>query len=119
MVLRNFFFWPFPSIRGSFLQTVLFSTSVSFAPTSPISSFTTSKILLFGLLLFLFPGASISIIFLPTYSWFLLMTCQYHLSLPSLIFISNHSTLTVPLMYLFLILSFVVTPIANLNISSL
>ena len=44
------------------------------------------------------------------------MTCPYHLSLPSLIFIPNHSTLTVPLMYSFLILSFLVTPIANLNI---
>ena len=44
------------------------------------------------------------------------MTCPYHFSLPSLIFIPNRSTLTVPLMYmyLFLILSFLVTPIANL-----
>ena len=44
------------------------------------------------------------------------MTCPYHLSLPSLVFIPKHSTLTVPLMYSFLILSFLVTPIANLNI---
>ena len=44
------------------------------------------------------------------------MTCPCHLSLPSLIFIPNRSTLTVPLMYSFLILSFLVTPIANLNI---
>ena len=44
------------------------------------------------------------------------MTCPYHLSLPSLIFIPNRSTLTVLLMYSFLILSFLVTPIANLNI---
>ena len=44
------------------------------------------------------------------------MTCPYHLSLPSLIFIPNRSTLTVPLMYSFLILSFLVTPIAKLNI---
>ena len=44
------------------------------------------------------------------------MTCPYHLSLPSLIFIPNRSTLTVPLMYSFLILSFLVTSIANLNI---
>ena len=42
------------------------------------------------------------------------MTCQF--SLPSLIFIPNRSTLTVPLMYSLLILSFLVTPIANLNI---
>ena len=44
------------------------------------------------------------------------MTCPYHLSLPSLIFIPNRSTLTVPLMYSLIILSFLVTPIANLNI---
>ena len=44
------------------------------------------------------------------------MTCPYHLSLSLLIFISNRSTLTVPLIYSFLILSFLVTPIANLNI---
>ena len=44
------------------------------------------------------------------------MTFPYHLILPSLIFILNRSTLTVPLIYSFLILSFLVTPIANLNI---
>ena len=44
------------------------------------------------------------------------MTCPYHLSLPSLVFIPNRSTLTVLLMYSFLILSFLITPIANLNI---
>ena len=90
------------------LQTFLSSTSVSFSTNSPISSFTTSKNLLFGLPLLLFPGNSISIIFLPAYSWSLLMTCPNHLSLPSLIFISNRSTLTVLLMYSFLILSFLV-----------
>ena len=99
-----------------FLQTFLSSTFVSFAPTSSISSFTTSTNLLFGLPLFLFPGNFISIIFLPTYSWSVLMTCPYHLSLPSLIFIPNLSILTVLLIYSFLILSFLVTPIANLNI---
>ena len=90
--------------------------SISFTPTSFIFSFTTSKNLLFGLPLFLFPGNSISIIFLPTYSWSLLMTCPYHLSLPSLIFIPNRSTLTILLMCSFLILSFLVTPIVNLSI---
>ena len=44
------------------------------------------------------------------------MTCLYHFSLSSLIFIPNRFTLTVLLMYLFLILSFLITPIANLNI---
>ena len=93
----------------SVFNIVLFCTSF------PISSFTTSKNLLFGLPL-LFFGNSISIIFPSTYSWSLLTTCPYHLSLPSLIFISNRSTLTVLLMQSFLILSFLVTPTANLNI---
>ena len=64
--------WP---QRITILHIFLSSTSVSFAPTSPISSFTTSKNLFFGLPLFLFPGNSVSMIFLPTYSWSLLMTC--------------------------------------------
>ena len=84
--------WPQHTI---ILHIFLSSTSVSFTPTSP-----------FGLPLLLFPGNSISIIFLPTYSWSLLMTCPYHLRLPSLIFIPNRSTLTVLLMCSFLILSF-------------
>ena len=104
--------WP---QRIIFFHIFLSSTSVSFAPTFPIS-FTTSRNLLFGLPLFLFPGNSISIIFLLTYSWSLLMTCLYHLDLSSLIFIPNRSTLTALLMCSFLILSFLVTPIANLSI---
>ena len=44
------------------------------------------------------------------------MTCPYYLGLPPLIFIPNRSTLIVPLMCSFLILSFLVIPIANLNI---
>ena len=68
----------------------------------------TSKNLFFGLPLLHHPSF--------TYSWSLLITCPYHLSLPSLIFISNRSTLTVPLMYSFLILSFLVTATANLNV---
>ena len=105
--------WP---QRIIILHVFLSSTSVSFAPTSPISSFTTSKNRLFGFPLLLFPGNSISMTFLPTYSWSLLMTCPYHLSLPSLNFIPNRSTLTVLLMCSFLILSFLVTPIADPNI---
>ena len=88
----------------------------SLAPTSSISSFTISENLLFDLPYFLFPSNSISITLLPTHFWSLHMTCPYHLSLPSLIYISNRSTLSVCLMYSFLILSFVVIPIANLKI---
>ena len=87
-----------------FLHRILFSM-YSLAPTFPISSFTTSRNLFFFLPFFLFPGNSISIALLPTYSWSLLMTCPYHLSLPSLIFIPNRSTLTVLLMCSFLIFS--------------
>ena len=105
--------WP---QRIIFLQSILSSTSVSFAATSSISPFSTSKNLLLGLPLLVLPGNSIFIIFLATYSCSLLMTCPYHLSLPSLIFIPSRSTLTVPLMYSFLILSFLVIPMANFNI---
>ena len=105
--------WP---QRIIILHIFLSSMSISFTPTSSISSFTTSENLLFGLPLFLFPDNSISIIFLPKYSWSLLMTCPYHLSLFFLIFIPNRSTLTVLLMYSFPILSFLVTPIANHSI---
>ena len=58
--------WP---QRIIILHIFLSSTSVSFTPTFCISSFTASKNLLFDLPLLLFPGNSISIIFLPTYSW--------------------------------------------------
>ena len=44
------------------------------------------------------------------------MTCPYYISLPSLIFIPNRSILAVILMHSFLILSFLFTPITNLNI---
>ena len=121
ILLLLFLLSAFPIIQGwpqriIILHIFLSSMSISSTPTSFISSFTTSKNLLFGLPLLLFPGNSISIIFLPTYSWSLLMTCPYHLSLPSLIFIPNRFTLTVLLMCSFLILSFLVTPIVNLSI---
>ena len=99
-----------------FLHSVLFLMSFSLAPTSRVSSFTTSINLFLGLPLFLFPGNSISVNLFPTYSWSFLITCPYHLSLKFLIFIPNRSTLTVLLMYSFLILSFLVTAIANLKI---
>ena len=123
MNCSNFFFSfrPFPLVRGGH-SVSSFSTSFCLQHPSPshqllpylLSLHLTN--LLFGLPLFLFPGNSISIIFLPTYSWSLLMTCPYHLSLPSLIFIPNRSTLTVLLMCSFLIFFFLVTPIANFSI---
>ena len=94
-------------------HSVLFPMFFFLTPTYPIFSFTTSRIFLFGLLFFSFPVTPFSSPFLYN-SWFLLLTCPFHLSLPSLNFII--SILTVPLMYSFLILSFLVIPIANLNI---
>ena len=97
--------WP---QRTIILHIFLSSTSISFAPNSPISSFTTSKNLLFWSLS-LSPLCRItpfpSFFFLHTLGP-LLMTCPYHLSLPSLIFIPNRSILTVLLMCSLLILSF-------------
>ena len=52
-----------------FLQGVLFLMCFSLAPTSPISSFTTSRNLFFDLPLFLFLGNSNSNVLLLTYSW--------------------------------------------------
>ena len=75
-----------------FLHSILFSMSFFLAPTSSIFSFTTSRNLYFGLPLFLFPGNFISITLLHTYSWSLLITRPYQLSLPSLIFNTNRST---------------------------
>ena len=125
-----FSFRPFPSVRGGH------SVSSSFKPfclqyPSPLHQLSPYLLLLhlqifslvslfssFPVTFFFYLSTSsyYSIISLPTYSLSLLMTCPYHLSLPSLIFIPNRSTLTVLLMYSFLILSFLVTPIANLNI---
>ena len=97
------------------LQTFLSSTSVSFAPTFPYLLLLHLQIFSLVSLFSSFPVTPFPS-FLPTYSGSLLMTCPYHLSLPSLIFIHNRCTLTVLLMYSFLILFFLVTPIANLNI---
>ena len=116
-----FSFRPFPLVRGGH-SISSFSTSFCLQCPSPSHQHPSYlllpylKIFFFGFPLLLFPGNSISIIFLPTYSWSLFMTCPYHLSLPSLIFIPNRSTLTVLLMCLFLILSFLVTPVVNLSI---
>ena len=99
-----------------FLHNVLFPMSFSLALNCSISSFTTSRNFFFRLPLFFFPGNSSSITLLPTYSWSLLMTCPNQLSQPFLIFNPTLSTLTVSLTYSVLILSFLVTHIANLNI---
>ena len=117
------FFLVFPFNQGlpqrmMFLYSVLFSMFFSLAPTLSISFFTTSRNFLFGLPLFLFPDNSISITLLLTYAWSLILTYPQHLSLPSLIFSPNRSTLIIPLllMYLFLIFIFSRYSHSKLNI---
>ena len=117
-----FSFRPFHSIRGS--HSVLPASKPSClqrpSPSHQLLAYLLSLDLKIFSLVFLFSSFSItpflSSFFLDTYSLSVLMTCPYHLSLPSLIFIPNRSFLTVLLMYSFLILSFLVTPIVNLNI---
>ena len=74
-----------------------------------------SNHLRFGLPLLLFPGTSIPITLLPTYSS-LLNTCPYHFNLLSCTFLDIAPTFVVPLILSFLILSSLVTPLIHLNI---
>ena len=64
-----------------------------------------SSHLRFGLPLLLFPGTSITITLLPTYSSSLLSTCPYHFNLLSCTFMDISLTFAVPLILAFLILS--------------
>ena len=75
-----------------------------------------SNHLRFGLPLLLFPGTSIAIILLPTYSSSLLSTCQYHFNLLSCTFLDISPTPVVPLILSCLNLSSLVTPHIHLNI---
>ena len=83
----------FPFIRGC--HSVWCSSSAScfqcLSPLHQLSPYPPSLHLeIFSLAsLFSSPNNSISITLLSTYSWSLLMTCSYHLSLPFLIFIPN------------------------------
>ena len=75
-----------------------------------------SNHLRFGLPLLLFPGTSILITLLPTYSFSLLNTCPYHFNLLSCTFLDISHTFVVRLILSFLILSSLVTPLIHLNI---
>ena len=70
----------------------------------------------FGLPLLLFPGTSIAINLLPTYSSSLLSTCPYHFNLLSCTFMDISPTFVVPLILSFLILSSLLTPLIHRNI---
>ncbi|XP_068170159.1 MTOR-associated protein MEAK7 isoform X1 [Antennarius striatus] len=102
--------------RTNCLHLTLSSASSYLTPTTFKSSLTTSINLLFGLLLGLLPGSSKLSILLPIYSLSPLWTCPNHLSLASLTLSPKPLTCAVPLMYSFLILSFLVTPRENLSI---
>ena len=80
------------------------------------SSLMLSNHLRFGHSLLLFPGTSIAITLLPTYSSSLLKTCPYHFNLLSCTFFDITPTFVAPLMLSFLILSSLVTPLIHLNI---
>ena len=75
-----------------------------------------SNHLRFGLPLLLFPGTSIAITLLPTYSYSLLNTCPYHFNLLSCSSLDISPTFVVPLILSFLILPSLVTPLIHLNI---
>ena len=75
-----------------------------------------SNHLRFGLPLLLFPGTSIAITLLPTYSPSLLNTCPYHFNLLSCNVLDISPTFVVPLILSFLIMSSLVTPLIHLNI---
>ena len=75
-----------------------------------------SNHLRFGPPLLLFPGTSIPVTLVPTYSSSLLNTCQYHFNLLSCTFLDISPTFVVPLLLSFLILSSLVTSLIHLNI---
>ena len=70
----------------------------------------------FGLPLLPFPGTSIPVTLLPTYSSSLLNTCPYHYNLLSCTFLDISPTFVVSLILSFVILSSLVTPLIHLNI---
>ena len=74
-----------------------------------------SNHLRFGLPLLLFPGTSIPITLLPTYSFSLLNTCPYHFNLLSCTFLAIYPTFVAHLILSFLILSSLVTPLIHFN----
>ena len=120
LIFFFFFFRLFPSIRGGHSVSYFYKPSYFQCP-SPLhqlSPYLLSQHLQIFSLVSLFSSFPVtpfpSSFFLHTFGSPHDMSIPH--SLPSLIFIPNHFTLTVPLMYSFLILSFLVIPIANLNI---
>ncbi|KAI5628667.1 Fc receptor-like protein 5 [Silurus asotus] len=83
--------------------------------TNYLSSLTTSKNLLLGPPLFLFPDGSILSILLPIYHMSLLCTCPNHLNLTSLTLSPKRPTCAVPIINSFLNLSIILSLNENLT----
>ena len=99
-----------------FLHAALFVVLSCVSPTSVISLLHASVHVRFGCPLLLFPGMSTSSILLTICSSFILLTWPYHFSRFSVIFFDACTTLVVPLMCAFRILSLLVTPHIHLSI---
>ena len=99
-----------------FLHAALFVVLSSFRPTSVMSLLHASFHCRFGRPLLLFPGMFISNILLTMCSSFILLTWPYHFSRFSVIFLDACTTIVVPLMCSFRILSLLVTPHIHLSI---
>ena len=100
-----------------FLHAALFVVLSSFSPTSVMSLLHASFHRRCGRPLLLFPGMSTSSILLAMCSSFILLTWPYHFSHFSVISLEACTTLVVPLMCSFRILSLLVTP--HIHLSSL
>ena len=114
---------PFPLLCGFDVsyETPHLTRSCASSPDSPLSDksfLMLSNNLRFCLPILLFPGNSITITLLPTYSSSLLNTCPYHFNLVSCTSLDISPTFVVPPILSFLILSSLVTPLIHLKTSS-
>ena len=98
------------------LHAALFVVLSSFIPTYAMSLLHASFHLKFGRPLLRFPGMSTTSILLTMCSSFILLTWPYHFSRFSILFLESCTTLVVPLMCSFRILSLLVTPHIHLSI---
>ena len=98
------------------LHAAMFVFLSSFRPTSAMSLLHASFHLRCGRPLLLFPGMSTFSILLTMCSSCILLTWPYHFSLFSVVFLEAFTTLVVPLMCSFRILSLLVSPHIHLSI---
>ena len=99
-----------------FLHSALFVVLSSFNPASVIALLHASFLLRFGRPLLLFSGLSTSSVLLTMCSSFILLRWPYHFSPFSIFFLDACTTLVVPRMCSFRILSLLVTPHIHLSI---